>query len=129
MEYLRTNNLKTAFLSFQHAKDINSSDPLIYNEIGVIYYKERHYNEAKETFLAALNLCENTVNIIVETIWSNLGHTYRKLKDYKNAIKYYEKCISLNTKNANTYFSLAFTCHINDQLNKAICYYHKVITI
>jgi len=37
MEYLRTNNLKTAILSFQQAKEINENDPLIYNEIGVIY--------------------------------------------------------------------------------------------
>ena len=43
MEYLRTNNLKTAVLSFHHAKEINSSDPLIYNEIGVIYYKQKMY--------------------------------------------------------------------------------------
>jgi len=34
MEYLRTNNLKTALLSFQYAKEINSNDPLIFNEIG-----------------------------------------------------------------------------------------------
>lgn len=39
MEYLRTNNLKTALLSFSSAKEINPSDPLIYNEIGVIYFK------------------------------------------------------------------------------------------
>jgi anaphase-promoting complex subunit 6 len=39
MEYLRTNNLKTAILSLQQAEDINSTDPLIYNEISVIYFK------------------------------------------------------------------------------------------
>lgn len=47
-------------------------------------------------------------------------------RDYKNAILYFEKCISLNSKNPNTYFSLAFTHHINNQLYKAITYYHKV---
>lgn len=51
MEYLRTNNLKTALLSFSSAKEINPSDPLIYNEIGVIYFKQKMYNEAKEIFL------------------------------------------------------------------------------
>jgi len=39
MEYLRTNNLKTAILSFKQAEEINSHDPLIFNEIGVIYFK------------------------------------------------------------------------------------------
>jgi len=39
MEYLRTNNLKTALLSFNEAKKISDSDPLVFNEIGVIFYK------------------------------------------------------------------------------------------
>ena len=39
MEYLRTNNLKTAVLSLNNAKEINPNDPLIYSELGVIAYK------------------------------------------------------------------------------------------
>jgi anaphase-promoting complex subunit 6 len=31
MEYLRTNNLKSAALAFAQAKDISSDDPLIFN--------------------------------------------------------------------------------------------------
>ena len=62
----------------------------------------------------ALNLCDEATNWIVETIYSNLAHTYRKLKDFKSAIKFYEKCITLNPKNPQTYFALAFTYHINN---------------
>jgi anaphase-promoting complex subunit 6 len=43
MEYLRTNNLKTATLSLMKAKEINSTDPLIYSELGVINYKQKNY--------------------------------------------------------------------------------------
>eukprot|EP01016_Furgasonia_blochmanni_P003157 TRINITY_DN11235_c0_g1_i11.p1 TRINITY_DN11235_c0_g1~~TRINITY_DN11235_c0_g1_i11.p1 ORF type:complete len:360 (+),score=71.33 TRINITY_DN11235_c0_g1_i11:865-1944(+) len=125
MEYLRTNNLKTAILSFQHARDINPNDPLIYNEIGIIYFKQRIYPDARDMLTHALSLCTNAKDYILETIYSNLAHTYRKLKETKNAIKFYEKCISINPKNPQTYFSLAFTYHISNQLNKAISYYHK----
>lgn len=48
MEYLRTNNLKTATLSLIKAKEINPSDPLIYSELGVINYKQKNYREAKK---------------------------------------------------------------------------------
>ena len=41
MEYLRTNNLKTALLSFNEAKKICDNDPLVFNEIGIVYYKQR----------------------------------------------------------------------------------------
>ena len=50
MEYLRTNNLKTAFLSFQEAKKISDVDPLVYNEIGVVYYKQRDYQNSEVCF-------------------------------------------------------------------------------
>lgn len=43
MEYLRTNNLKTAQLSFNYAKEINGTDPLVYNELGVIQFRQRNY--------------------------------------------------------------------------------------
>lgn len=54
-----------------------------------------------------------------------MAHAYRKLRDYKNSIKYYEKCITLNPKSSQTYFSLAFTYHISESLEKAIHNYHK----
>ena len=40
MEYLRTNNLRTALLSLNEANNINDTDPQIYNEIGVVHYKD-----------------------------------------------------------------------------------------
>ena len=46
MEYLRTNNLKTATLSLRKALEINPTDPLIYSEMGVISYKQKKYKEA-----------------------------------------------------------------------------------
>jgi len=39
MEFIRTNNLKAALNSFNEAILISDSDPEIYNEIGVVYYK------------------------------------------------------------------------------------------
>lgn len=61
----------------------------------------------------------------METVLTNLAHSFRKLKDYKMAIKYLEQCVSLNPSNPQTYFSLAFVFHLSGQLNKAINYYHK----
>ena len=48
MEYLRTNNLKTALMSFNDASRINETDPLIFNEIGVVFYKQKNYEAAKD---------------------------------------------------------------------------------
>jgi anaphase-promoting complex subunit 6 len=81
MEYLRTNNLKTATISLTKAREINSSDPLIHSELGVIYYKQKNYKEAKKNHLDALSLCHPDSSFWVrETILTNLAHACRKLK-------------------------------------------------
>ena len=88
MEYLRTNNLKTATLSLMKAKEINGNDPLIYSELGVISYKQKHYQDARDYHLKAISLCEPDASYwVAETILTNLAHAYRKLKDYKSAVK------------------------------------------
>ena len=38
-----------------------------------------------------------------------------------------ERCIQINPNNPHTHFSLAFVCHISNQIPKAIGYYHKAL--
>ena len=40
MEYLKLNNYKTALMSFQESLRINETDPMVYNEMGVVFYKQ-----------------------------------------------------------------------------------------
>lgn len=81
MEYLRTNNLKTALLSFQEAKKICfDSDPLVFNEMGVVYYKQKQFENARDCFANALSLCSEGNSKTYESILINLGHCHRKLK-------------------------------------------------
>lgn len=80
MEYLRTNNLKTAMLSFQEALKIYNKDPTIFNEIGVIQYKSKSYEESKATLLKGLDLSIDQNSATYETLAKNLANTYRKLQ-------------------------------------------------
>lgn len=43
MEYLRTNNLKTALMSFQAAMKLNQTDPQVYNEMAVVFFNKENY--------------------------------------------------------------------------------------
>lgn len=99
---------------------------MIYSELGVINYKQKNYKEAKKNHEYALVMCQpDTSYWVRETILTNLAHAERKLKDYKSAIIHLEQCVSLNSSNAQTYFSLAFIYHLSNQLNKSISFYHK----
>ena len=81
MEYLRTNNLKTALMSFKDSLRINDQDPWVFNEIAVVYYKQKNYDAAKEELSRALSLCHDSANNsqTYETILLNLAHCQRKL--------------------------------------------------
>lgn len=41
MEYIRTNNLNLAEQFIRQAKEICHTDPLVYNELGVVCYKNK----------------------------------------------------------------------------------------
>ena len=80
MEFIRTNNLKTALVAFQDALMISNKDPLVYNEIGVVFYKQKLYVEAESPFSKGLKLCSEDKSLVSQTLTINLGHTFRKLR-------------------------------------------------
>lgn len=65
-------------LNFQTAQELCKTDPMVFNEIGVTYYKRKMYNDAKEYFMRALDHSTESENWVKETILCNLGHSYRK---------------------------------------------------
>ena len=125
MEYLRTNKLSTAIIAFDQAQQINSRDCLVYNEKGVVFYKEKRYKEAQELFEKAHDLCTDQNCKTYETILINLGHCHRKQKDYDRAIEYYESCLSINDKNPSTYASLGYAHHLKKEFREAMNCYNK----
>lgn len=78
MENLRTNSLPTAHLNFQTAHELCRADPMVLNELGVTFYKRKMYNEAKETFIKALELSAESESWVRESILCNIGHSFRK---------------------------------------------------
>jgi len=80
MEFIRTNNLKTALVSFQDALMISNKDPLVYNEIGVVFYKQKFFEEAETHFNRGLQLCIEDKSLVSQSLTINLGHTLRKLR-------------------------------------------------
>lgn len=84
MEYLRMSNYKTALASLEEARRLNGEDALVFNEIGIVYYSEGRYGEARETLARALSLCidisEDQQCAQTQTILLNLAHCHRKLQ-------------------------------------------------
>ncbi|KAA3467764.1 anaphase-promoting complex subunit 6 isoform X1 [Gossypium australe] len=127
MEYMRTHSFKLAEQFIMQAKAICPADPLVYNELGVVAYHMKEYNQAVWWFEKTLALIPNPLSEMWEPTVVNLAHAYRKLKMFHEAIAFYEKALTLSTKSLSTYAGLAYTYHLQDNSTSAITYYHKAL--
>ena len=126
MEFVRTNNLKTALVAFQNALQLSQNDPLIYNEIGVVYYKQHIYEEALNYFIKGIKMCsEDDVSSAYQTLMINLGHTYRKLKKLKEALEVYMKLYYIDSKNVDVLNGIGFVLSLIGKYNYALDYFHQ----
>lgn len=97
----------------------------MYNEIGVIQYKEKNYPSAKIEFEKARDICKDTDCQTYETVLINLANCHRKMEEYSQAIDYYNQCLSINDKNPSTFSALGFAYHLQGNYRDALNCYNK----
>ncbi|XP_044473852.1 anaphase-promoting complex subunit 6-like [Mangifera indica] len=119
---MRTHSFKLAEQFFMQAKTICPSDPLVYNELGVVAYHMKEYNKAVWWFEKTLAPIPSSLSEMWEPTVVNLANAYRKLKD---AISCYERALTLSNRSLTTYAGLAYTYHLQDNFTAAISYYLK----
>lgn len=135
MEYQRTNNLSLAFQFFRKAFEMCDSDPLLFNEYGVLRYRQGNYEEAVENFERALDLAPKPVGSRWESLIVNLAQAFRKIGRYDEAIATFQSALLISPRNASTYAALAFTYQMKSRcsepvsLGLAIEYYHKALSL
>ena len=128
MECVSMSNLRQAQQYFDLASGICNSDPLVFNEMGCLCFKNGDFPRARDHFLEVLRLCGDEVEPWHATLF-NLGHVYRKLGQYSDAIKYYKAAMHVTGKNASVFTALGFAYHLNSDVHRAIEYYHASLGI
>ncbi|URE36288.1 Tetratricopeptide repeat [Musa troglodytarum] len=73
MEYMRTHNYKLA----EQAKKICPSDPLVYNELGVVAYHMKEYQKAVQWFEMTLDCVSSSLSEMWEPTLVNLAHALK----------------------------------------------------
>ncbi|KAF0404706.1 anaphase-promoting complex subunit Cut9 [Gigaspora margarita] len=81
MQYLQAKNLLSAEEYLLTSSQICESDPLVLNELGVLYFQQLKYAQSVDSFKNALKVEEETKcrPQVWETIWINLDHAFRQL--------------------------------------------------
>ena len=101
------------------------SDPLSFNELGVVYFRQGHFAKAAEHFGKVLELTGHlppAKREAWESCYFNLGHARRKLRDFDGAIDAYEAALALRPNDASTYAALGFAWHLKGGFEQAIEY-------
>jgi anaphase-promoting complex subunit 6 len=105
MQNIQLGNLKLAREYLQCAWSLCTDDPLLLNELGVVYYHEDQLEEAISVFKKALSLA---ASVDAEPkAWistrSNLGHAFRRLGMLDNALAQFDEVLRQGGKDANIF--------------------------
>lgn len=131
MQYSRMDTLSLAEEYFMMAYDICPTDPLLLNELGVVYYKKTDFLKAK-TYLKkayeAINASKSESKSWI-SVYSNLGHTYRKMGDEERALKCFKTVLENWKPTANIWCSLGFIYMKMKKMEKAIEALHNALAL
>lgn len=131
MQYMSLNNYGLAEEYFTLSYDICPHDPLLLNEMGVLYFKKQDYEKSKKFLNKAVEQTKelNPTARTAISIQMNLAHTYRKLGEIDRAIKYFKYVLEDSEKDSDIYLTLGFLYLKTKQLEKAIFYLHKALAL
>ncbi|RPB23029.1 TPR-like protein [Terfezia boudieri ATCC MYA-4762] len=105
MQHLQLTNITLADEYLNNAFTLCKTDPLLLNELGVVFYHKDHLKESITLFKKALDVAmdiDSDVKAWVATR-ANLGHAYRRLGMFDNALEQFEAVINGTTRDANIY--------------------------
>jgi tetratricopeptide (TPR) repeat protein len=113
--FAKTGSSDEAIDAFQRAIDMQPQDGKSYGNLAQELVNQSKYQEAIPLYQKSIELLQD--NKEKATAWNRLGNVYRKLNDYDNAIKAYQKAVALADEGVDlltrTRFSLLSNCYVN----------------
>ncbi|KAH0550892.1 hypothetical protein GP486_007745, partial [Trichoglossum hirsutum] len=105
MQNLQLNNMTLADEYLKTAYSLCRTDPLLLNEMGVVFYHQDHLKDAVEMFKQALRLAEeidSDPNAWIATR-ANLGHAYRRLDMLPEALETFKEVLRQGGRDAGVF--------------------------
>jgi superkiller protein 3 len=113
--FLKMGSLDKAVEAFQKAIELEPGTGRSYCNLAFAYVSQCNYQDAVPLYLKSIELLEDDKE--KAAAWNRLGNVYRKLNDYDNAIKAYQKAVVLADEGVDlltrTRFSLLSNLTVN----------------
>ncbi|CAY68030.1 Subunit of the anaphase-promoting complex/cyclosome (APC/C) [Komagataella phaffii GS115] len=131
MQYLQMNNLTLAYEYLSNSMLICDRDPLLLNELGIIYYHRGELSKAEHMFNRSLEQAHNLKidSKLYYSIYSNLAHVNRKLGNFQTALEYFENVRKIDSKDSNIYASMGLIYLKMNKIDQAIQTLHIALSI
>lgn len=87
-------DLKTSITPLKKAIELNPTKSIYHSWLGVVYGNLKQYKNERSSYLKALSFDEKNLQAL-----TYLAHNYLDKKEYKKALAYYNKVLSLSPEN------------------------------
>lgn len=105
MQNLQLNNMPLAREYLNTAYELCKTDPLLLNELGVVFYHEERLEDAIQLFTIAISLSQKIG--AHPTAWlstrANLGHAYRRANRFHDALQEFDEVLRAGGKDAGIF--------------------------
>ena len=131
MQNLQLNNMTLAHEYLTAAMQICDTDPLLLNELAVVFYHLDHLPEAIGLFKDALNIAadiESDPSAWVSTR-ANLGHAYRRQKQWPLALQEFDEVLRQGGRDAAIFCAKGLVLLEMKQTWEAVCAFHEALGV
>lgn len=131
MQNLQLNNLSLAREYLRTAYDLCETDPLLLNELGVVYFNEEHMLEAIQFFRRALQFAE--ANDADTETWLptriNLAHALRKHEQFPEALATFDDVLRHGVKDPGVFTAKGLVLMELERYWDAVIVLHEALAV
>ncbi|KAE9981197.1 hypothetical protein BLS_007707 [Venturia inaequalis] len=131
MQNLQLGNLKLAKDYLEVSKTLCSEDPLLLNELGVVFYQEGDLPKAIEMFETALGISADVGSSASTWISTraNLGHALRRLGHLNEALDEFNQVLREGGKDAATFSAKGLVLMEMNNIKDAMIALHEALAL
>lgn len=131
MQNLLLNNMTLADEFLKTAYGLCKTDPLLLNEMGVVFYHQDHMEDAAAMFMRTLEIAkiiDSEPSAWISTR-ANLGHVYRRLGKWENAISEFDEALRQGGKDPQVFCAKALALMELGRPAEAVTVLHEALAI